>query len=155
MNSARNLVQVEDMVHIWYLLQSFITCMVAIYWVPWNDSMEFHGIIPLNPMKHSTQNDSDLQDDLPGKGRTAELSSGGMTGQSGYEDSNAGTLFSQACPQHRGDSGGRKLAHPRCALCHMLVSRRALNGRHPYMAQCERGAERKRRRLVEAEMKES
>ena len=36
----------------------------------------------------------------------------------------------------------------------MLVSRRALNGRHPATAQCARGAERKRRRIAEAEMRE-
>ena len=32
--------------------------MVAIYWVPWNHSMEFHEIIPLNSMECSTWNDS-------------------------------------------------------------------------------------------------
>ena len=45
--------------------------------------------------------------------------------------------------------------HPRCARCDMLVSRRALNVRHPATAQCARGAEWKRRRLAEAEMRES
>ena len=33
----------------------------------------------------------------------------------------------------------------------MLVPRQALNGRHPDMAQCAKGVERKRRRLAEAE----
>ena len=40
---------------------------------------------------------------------------------------------------------------PRCAQCDMLVPRWALNGRHPDTAQCARGAERKRRKLAEAE----
>ena len=47
------------------------------------------------------------------------------------------------------------LPHPRCARCCMLVPRRALKGRHPATDQCARGAERKRRRLVEAETRES
>ena len=37
----------------------------------------------------------------------------------------------------------------------MLVPRRALNGRHPATAQCTRGVERERRRLAEAETRES
>ena len=37
----------------------------------------------------------------------------------------------------------------------MLVPWRDLNCRHPYMAQCASGAERKRRRLAEAETRES
>ena len=41
--------------------------------------------------------------------------------------------------------------HPRCARCDMQVPQRALNGRHPGTAQCHKGAERKRRRLAEAE----
>ena len=45
--------------------------------------------------------------------------------------------------------------HQRCALCDMLVPCRALNGRHPGTGQCKRGAERKRRRLAEAEIRES
>ena len=36
-----------------------------------------------------------------------------------------------------------------------MVPRRALNGRHPDMAQCAKGAERKRRQLAEAETRES
>ena len=47
------------------------------------------------------------------------------------------------------------LPHPRCARCDMLVPRMALNGRYPATAQCAIGAERKRRRLAEAETKES
>ena len=45
--------------------------------------------------------------------------------------------------------------HLRCARCDMLVPRRALNGRNTARAQCARGAERKRRRLAEAETRES
>ena len=37
----------------------------------------------------------------------------------------------------------------------MLVPRRALNGRHPSIAQCARGVEQKIQRLVEADMRES
>ena len=40
--------------------------------------------------------------------------------------------------------------NPRCDQCDMLVPRRALNIRHPAMAQCARVAEGKRRRLAEA-----
>ena len=39
------------------------------------------------------------------------------------------------------------LPHPRYTQCDMLVPRWALNGRHPDIAQCARGGERKRRRL--------
>ena len=37
----------------------------------------------------------------------------------------------------------------------MMVPQQALNNRHPAIDQCARGAERKRRRLVESEMRES
>ena len=47
------------------------------------------------------------------------------------------------------------LPHPRCARCDIMVPRRSLNGRHPTTEQCERGSERKRRRLAEAETRES
>ena len=47
-----------------------------------------------------------------------------------------------------------KLTHPQCTLCNMLVPQRALKGRYPSTAQCARGAERKRRHLVEAELRE-
>ena len=45
--------------------------------------------------------------------------------------------------------------HPRCARCDMLVPRRDLNGRNPATAQCAGGAERKRRRLEEAETRDN
>ena len=47
------------------------------------------------------------------------------------------------------------LPHPWSPQCNMLLPRRALNRRHPSTAQCARGAERKRRRLAEAEPRES
>ena len=45
--------------------------------------------------------------------------------------------------------------HPRCARCGLLVPRQALNGRQPVTAQCARVTDRKRRRIAEAEMRES
>ena len=45
--------------------------------------------------------------------------------------------------------------HPRCARCYMQVPRKALNGRHLGTAQCEKGAEQKRRRLAETETREN
>ena len=47
------------------------------------------------------------------------------------------------------------LSYPRCARCNMIFPWRALNGRHPATSHCARGAERKRRRLAEAEKRES
>ena len=47
------------------------------------------------------------------------------------------------------------LPHPRCIRCDMLIPRRELNCRHPATAQCARRAERKRRWLAEAELRES
>ena len=47
------------------------------------------------------------------------------------------------------------LPHPRCNRCDMLVPWRALNDRHPATDQCFRGAEKKRRRLTEEELRES
>ena len=43
----------------------------------------------------------------------------------------------------------------RCYICNMLVLRQALNSRHPATAQRARGEELKRRRLTEAELRES
>ena len=65
-------------------------------------------------MEHTGRGDRtpDLQDVLPGEGRTAEISSGGVSGQSGGEGGNAGALCAPACPQHRGDSLDRKLPPP-------------------------------------------
>ena len=65
-------------------------------------------------MEHTSRGDRtpDLQDVLPGEGRTAEMSVGGVPRQSGDEDGNAGALCAPACSRHRGDSGGRKLPPP-------------------------------------------
>ena len=45
--------------------------------------------------------------------------------------------------------------HPRCPRCNMLVPWRALNGRHKNTEMCRGGAEKKRRRLAEAEVRDS
>ena len=47
------------------------------------------------------------------------------------------------------------LPHPRCENCDMFVPWRTLNGRHKSTMMCKSGAERKRRRLAEAEIRES
>ena len=47
------------------------------------------------------------------------------------------------------------LPHPRCPWCDLQVPRKALNGRNMGTAQCKKGAERKRRRLAETEMREN
>ena len=47
------------------------------------------------------------------------------------------------------------LPHPRCKNCNMFVPWWALNSRHKSTMMCKRGAERKRRRLAEAEIRES
>ena len=46
------------------------------------------------------------------------------------------------------------LHHPHCTRCNMLVSRRALNVRHPVTVQCARVAEQKRPRLAEENLRE-
>ena len=48
-----------------------------------------------------------------------------------------------------------KLPHPRCENCDMFVPWRALNGRHKSTEMCRSGAERKRRRLAETEIRDS
>ena len=47
------------------------------------------------------------------------------------------------------------LPHPRCLRCDMLVLWRSLNGSQKSTAMCRSGAERKRRRLAETEVRES
>ena len=83
------------------------------------------------------------------------MPSGGGPGQSGNEDGNEGALratnvFDTVVILEEGN-----FPHPQCTRCDMLVPRQALNGRNPGTAQCQKGAERKRRRLVEAETRES
>ena len=47
------------------------------------------------------------------------------------------------------------LPHLQCIQCNMLIPQWELNGRPPATSQCARGAERKRRRLAEEELRES
>ena len=47
------------------------------------------------------------------------------------------------------------LPHPRCSRFDMLVPWRALNGRLLSTVMCRKGAERKRRRMAEAELRYS
>ena len=47
------------------------------------------------------------------------------------------------------------LPHPRCSRCDMLVPWRALNGKHHDTVMCRSGAERKRRKMAETELRES
>ena len=46
-------------------------------------------------------------------------------------------------------------SQPRCVRCDMQVPWRELNGQHLGTTQCLKGAERKRRRLAEAETREN
>ena len=47
------------------------------------------------------------------------------------------------------------LPHPRCPRCEMFVPWWALNGRHKNTEVCRSGADKKRRRLAEAEVRDS
>ena len=47
------------------------------------------------------------------------------------------------------------LPQPRCPRWDMLVPWRELNGRHHATTQCAKGAQRKMRRMAEAELRES
>ena len=60
----------------------------------------------MTAMEHTGRKDQtpDLQDILPGEGRTAEISGGGVPGHSVNEDGNTGALCAPECPQHRGYS---------------------------------------------------
>ena len=51
--------------------------------------------------------------------------------------------------------GEGHLPHPRCTNCDMFVPWRALNGRHKSTEMCRSGADSKRRRLAEAEVRDS
>ena len=46
------------------------------------------------------------------------------------------------------------LPHPRCTNCYMFVPWRALNGLHKSTEICKGGADKKRRRLEEAEVRD-
>ena len=47
------------------------------------------------------------------------------------------------------------LPHPRCTNCDMLVPWRSLNGHHKSTEMCRSGENRKKRRLAEAEVRDS
>ena len=47
------------------------------------------------------------------------------------------------------------LPHPRCPWCNLQVPRKALNGRQLGTLQCQKGAERKQRRLAETETRKN
>ena len=47
------------------------------------------------------------------------------------------------------------LPHPRCPRCDIFVPWRALNGRHKNTEMCRGGADQKRQRLAEAEVRDS
>ena len=78
------------------------------------DDSTWEGGGDTSAMEHPGRGDwaSDLQDDLPGKGRPSELSSGRMPGRSSYKYGNAVELMVPECNQHHGDSGIRKLPPP-------------------------------------------
>ena len=78
------------------------------------DDSTWEGGGDTSAMEHPIhgQSASDLQDDIPGEGSTAELSRDRMPGHSGEYDGDAGALLSPACSRHCGDSGGRKLPPP-------------------------------------------
>ena len=46
------------------------------------------------------------------KGGTTDIPRGGVPGESGDEDGNAGALRAPACPRHRGGAGAKKLPPP-------------------------------------------
>ena len=53
-----------------------------------------------------------ITDVLSSKGGTAEMPRGGVPGENGDKDGDAGALCGPECPRHRGDYGGRKLPPP-------------------------------------------
>ena len=106
-----------------------------------------------NPVRR--ERGTDISNGLPGQGSPAELPGGGMPGMSSDKEGDADALPAPACPRQCAHSGGGKHPHQWCTRRNMLVSRRVPNGRHPDTVQCAKGADRKRRRLAEAERRES
>ena len=98
---------------------------------------------------------TDISNGLPGQGRPTELPGGGMPGTSGDEDGDAITLPAQACPGHRGNSEGGKYPPPTIHTMQHAGPLRALNCSHPATAQCARGADCKKWRLAEEDLRES
>ena len=98
---------------------------------------------------------ADLSNGLSTQGSPAELPVGGMHGPSGNEDGNSGSFLNRHVLDTMVILEEGNLPHPRCTQCNILVPRRTLNSRYPSTAKCARGAERKMRRLAEAELRES
>ena len=67
----------------------------------------------------------------------------------------AGRLLSLAYPGYRHNIGGGKPLSPTVPQCNILVPWRVINRRHLTTAQCAKGAESKRRRLSEEELRDS
>ena len=65
-----------------------------------SDDSTWEGIGDTAEMEHTGPGDRtpDVQDVLPGEGRTADMSGGGVPGQSGDKDGIAGALCALACP---------------------------------------------------------
>ena len=96
-----------------------------------------------------------IPDVLSRKWGTSDMHRGGVPGESGDKDSNAGALSALACPRHRGDSGGRKISPPKVRPVRHASNPEGAERAAPGTAQCLKGAERKRRRLAEAETQEN
>ena len=99
-----------------------------------SDDSTWEGSGETAAMEHTGRGEwsPELPDVFPGKGRTVEMPRGGVPGQSGNEDGNAGALRAPACPCYRGDSGGRKIPPPT-----VIPVRHA---KHSGTVQCNKGA---------------
>ena len=97
--------------------------------------------------------DVELRESTEGGGKG--MPGRGVPGESGDEDDDARAILEKARAGNSHHPGGGKPPAPRCENCDMLVPWRALNGRHKDRSMCRSGAERKRRRLTEAEIRES
>ena len=89
------------------------------------------------------------------KGETTDCPVEGCPGRAGTRTA----MRVHFCRRHVRDTiiilEEENLPHPRCENCDMFVPWRALNGRHKSTMMCKSGVERKRRRLAEAEIRES
>ena len=97
----------------------------------------------------------DISYDLYGQGRSVELTVGGMPRPSGNEDGDVVpfNIFNVLDTMVIMEEGST--THPRRTRLQILVPRKALKGRHSATAQCTRGVELNRRRLVEVDLRES
>ena len=89
----------------------------------------------------------DVQHCLPGQGRPAEFPDSGIPRTSGDEDGDVGPFSAPEYQGHHGHLGGGKTPPPTVPPTQMLVTWRALNGRHLANEQCARETGRKRRPL--------